>query len=171
MSDRNDPNRYLPGQLGTRILVNQSDLNQVDVPFDLGQINEVEGLLKDVRGIFTGIAEGSINVNQFDLNPVTDGVTTYAPKTASPLNATPGTSHGQVLAAKENRSELYIQNLSTGVLFVKLGAEATSDSFNFVLAGNTYNTAGDGGSVFDQGYTGVVSVTGGFPAKFIAWDR
>lgn len=171
MSDRNDPNRYLEGQLGTRILVNQSDLNQTDVPFDLGQINEVEGLLKDVRGLLTGITNGSINVNQFDLSPITDGVSTYAPKTNSPSNFSPLGAHGQILAPNEDRKEFYVQNLGTGVVYLKLGANATTTSFNFLLAGNTVANLGDGGSVFDQGYTGAVTTTGSVPPSFLAWER
>ena len=74
------------------------------------------------------------------------------------------------MAANENRLELFVQNLATGALYVKYGISASDTSFNFVLAGNSYSNAGDGGSLSDQAYTGVVSVSGATP-NYISWER
>jgi hypothetical protein len=66
---------------------------------------------------------------------------------------------------------LFVQNLDTGVLYVKYGLGANASSFNFVLAGNTSTNAGDGGSLNDQGYVGNVSVSGEVTPRYISWER
>lgn len=79
-------------------------------------------------------------------------------------------SNGTVLAANSDREELFIQNLQSGVLYVKYGTSANSTSFNFVLAAATASGAGDGGSLSDLNYTGVVSVSG-VNSNYISWER
>ena len=88
-------------------------------------------------------------------------------------NFTISGTNGTVLLANANREELYVQNLATGALYVKYGASAHSSSFNFVLAGNTTANAGDGGSLSDLNYTGLVSVSGANAStpSYIAWER
>lgn len=85
-------------------------------------------------------------------------------------NHSPATSFGTILNANTNREELYVQNLSTEMLYVKYGANASTGSFNFVLAGNSKHHGGDGGSLSDLNYTGIVSVTG-TSLQYIAWER
>jgi len=93
---------------------------------------------------------------------------------ATPLdtisNFTVSGTNGTVLEANANREELYIQNLSTSHLHVKYGASAAGNSFNFVLASSTASGGGDGGSLSDLNYTGVVSVSGVSP-NYICWER
>lgn len=82
-------------------------------------------------------------------------------------------ANGTVLLANADREELYIQNLATGALYVKYGAGAHSSSYNFVLAANTAANAGDGGSLSDLNYSGVVSVSGAnsLAPSYIVWER
>jgi len=88
-------------------------------------------------------------------------------------NFTISGSNGIVLNANENREELYLQNLATGALYVKYGSSASNTSFNFVLAGNTTANAGDGGSLSDLNYTGIVSASGANNStpSYISWER
>jgi len=85
-------------------------------------------------------------------------------------NFTPSGTNGTVLQPNANREELFIQNLQSGNLYVKYGASANSNSFNFVLASSTASGGGDGGSLSDLNYTGVVSVSGASP-NYICWER
>lgn len=82
-------------------------------------------------------------------------------------------TNGVILNSNQNREELFVQNLATGALYVKYGPSASSDSFNFVLSANTTANAGDGGSLSDLNYTGIVSVSGAnqITPRFISWER
>jgi hypothetical protein len=91
-------------------------------------------------------------------------------KGATISNFTPSSANGTALQANANREELFVQNLATGQLYVKYGTSAASNSFNFVLAGNSFANAGDGGSLSDLNYTGVVSASGLNPS-YICWER
>jgi hypothetical protein len=53
---------------------------------------------------------------------------------------------------------------------VKYGTSAASNSFNFVLASSTASGGGDGGSLSDLNYAGIVSVSGVSP-NYICWER
>jgi len=85
-------------------------------------------------------------------------------------NFTPSVTNGTVLQTNGNREELFVQNLQSGNLYVKYGTSAASNSFNFVLASSTASGVGDGGSLSDLNYTGIVSVSG-FNASYICWER
>jgi len=100
------------------------------------------------------------------LDDVTSKGSTISNFTSSGVN-------GIALFANENREELYVQNLATGALFIKYGSGAYSSSFNFILAGNTAANAGDGGSLSDLNYTGIVSASGANNAtpNYIVWER
>ena len=80
-------------------------------------------------------------------------------------------SNGTILDLNSSRRELFVQNLDTGVLYIKYGSGAGASSFNFVLASNSSTNAGDGGSLNDQGYVGVVSVSGLVTPRYISWQR
>ena len=67
--------------------------------------------------------------------------------------------------------QLYIQNLDTGVLYVKYGLNANASDFNFVLAKNTVTNAGDGGILNNENYVGDVSVSGLVTPRYISWER
>lgn len=114
--------------------------------------------------------QGTI-VFQADLTQQFDAVTTFPEQSTGINNYTVGTSNTKVLNYNEYRRELFIQNLATGQLFVKYGSSAASDSsFNFVLAGSSFQDAGDGGSLSDQAYVGDVNVYSQTP-RYIAWER
>lgn len=112
-------------------------------------------------------------VFQADLSPQFDGVQTFPEQSSIISNSGPSGINGLILPANSYRRELYIQNLATGALFVKYGLGAHSSSFNFILAGNTFSNAGDGGSLSDQSYIGNVSVSGSndLTPNYIAWER
>jgi hypothetical protein len=114
--------------------------------------------------------QGTI-VFQADLSQQFDAVTTFPEQSTGISNFTASGSNGLVLPANSYRRELYIQNLDTGVLYVKYGLTANSSSFNFVLAANTSTNAGDGGSLNDQSYVGPVSVSGLTNVRYIGWER
>lgn len=119
-----------------------------------------------------GGVQGTI-VFQADLSPQFDGVQTFPEQSSIISNSGPSGVNGLILPANSYRRELYIQNLATGALFVKYGLNAHRSSFNFILAGNTFNNAGDGGSLSDQSYIGDVSVSGANAStpSYIAWER
>jgi hypothetical protein len=95
----------------------------------------------------------------------------YDANPADPIsNFTPSGTNGTVLQPNANREELFIQNLSTSHLHVKYGASAAHNSCNFVLASSTNAGGGDGGSLSDLNYTGIVSVSGASP-NYICWER
>lgn len=135
-------------------------------PLDFGKLNNLE----DILIVFSG---DGINVHQDDLSSLTDFVTAVPPKKSTISNSTVSGSNGTCLQENANRQELYVQNLATGALYVKYGSSAASNSFNFVLAGNSYANGGDGGSLSDQSYTGIVSVSGAnnLTPNYIAWER
>jgi hypothetical protein len=109
-------------------------------------------------------------VYQADLNPQFDGVQTYQEQSSNISNYGPSGITGTIMQTNSYRRELYIQNLSTGALYVKYGANINPNSFNFILAKNTAINEGDGGSLSDQGYNGQVSVSG-INVRYIAWER
>jgi len=114
--------------------------------------------------------QGNI-VFQADLTQQFDAVTTFPEQSTGISNFTVSGSNGLILAQNPNRRELYVQNLDTGTLYVKYGLNATSNSFNFILAANSSTNAGDGGSLNDQSYVGNVSVSGSPTTRYISWER
>lgn len=113
-------------------------------------------------------------VHQADLSQQFDGVTTFQEQSALINNYTPSGSNGLILTSNPYRRQLYIQNLSSGVLYVKYGLNADISSFNFLLSANTFTDAGNGGSLNDQGYNGNVSVSGSAginSPRYICWER
>jgi len=122
----------------------------------------------------SGLVVYQTNLNK-DLDTVTavisGSVNTNPEKSSNISNFSRGSLNGTVLNANSDRKELYIQNLSLSSLYVKYGADASSGSFNVVLSSNTAVNAGDGGSLNDLSYTGVVSVSGVGSPNYIAWER
>lgn len=114
--------------------------------------------------------QGTI-VFQADLNQQFDSVTTFPEQSTGISNFTASGSNGTILVANSSRKELYVQNLDTGVLYVKYGLAASVSSFNFVLAANSATNAGDGGSLNDKSYFGSVSVSGLVTPRYISWER
>lgn len=85
-------------------------------------------------------------------------------------NYSPKSINGIAVSGNAFRKEFLIQNLSTEVLYVKYGENASSASFNIILPGSSDSNAGDGGVLTDLNYTGVVSVSGQ-NASYISWER
>jgi hypothetical protein len=145
-----------------------------------GILNTTSGILNDTISIDSKLfitgdpypagVQGTI-VFQADLSQQFDAVTTFPEQSTGISNFTVSGSNGTILAANSIRRELYVQNLDTGVLYVKYGLAANASSFNFVLAANSSINAGDGGTLNDQGYFGPVSVSGLSAPRYISWER
>jgi hypothetical protein len=143
-------------------------------------INNTSGILSDTSSIdnklfitgdpYPAGVQGTI-VFQADLSQQFDAVTTFPEQSTGISNFTASGSNGLILNANSSRRELRIQNLDTGVLYVKYGSGANSSSFNFILSKNTSVNAGDGGTLNDQGYFGPVSVSGLVTPRYISWER
>ena len=97
-------------------------------------------------------------------------VTIIQQKKSNISNFTVSGTNGTVLQPNANREELFVQNLQSGNLYVKYGASANSNSFNFILTSGSASGAGDGGSLSDLNYTGILSVSGVSP-NYICWER
>jgi len=164
-------------------------------PLDFGKLNNVEDVLINFSGfginvhqddlnpitdsvsvsgrlyeVISGFDTFGINVHQDDLTASTDFVTAVPERSSTISNFTRSGTNGTVLQANANRKELFAQNLQSGNLYVKYGTSASSNSFNFVLASTTASGAGDGGSLSDLNYTGIVSVSG-VNSSYICWER
>ena len=156
------------------IATNGVNVNQIDLDWEADSVS-LSGRVADILigSLVTGESLPSgLTVYQANLNKDLDDVTVYPEKHSNISNYIPsGNLIGTVLNGNADRKELYIQNLATGRLYVKYGPLASSGSFNFVLAANTAEDAGDGGSLSDQSYTGIVSVSGVNQFKYISWER
>lgn len=151
---------------GVGIDVNQDDLNYVSDSVSVSGLDLI-------KNTFVSWSSNGVDVNQDDLSFVTDSVTSVPQRSSTISNFTASGSNGTILAANSNRKDFYVQNLATGALYVKYGTSAASNSFNFILAGNTYVNGGDGGSLSDLNYTGIVSVSGAnnLTPNYISWER
>jgi hypothetical protein len=136
----------------------------------LAETTSIDGKLFITGDPYPAGVQGTI-VFQADLSQQFDAVTNFPEQSTGISNYTVGTTNTKVLDYNIYRRELFVQNLSTGTLYVKYGSNAASDSsFNFILAGCTYQDAGDGGSLNDQAYVGDVNVYSQTP-RYIAWER
>jgi len=158
------PNTYLSGILeDTNIIINNTS-------GILSESNSIDNKLFITGDPYPAGVQGTI-VFQADLSQQFDAVTTFPEQSTGISNFTVSGSNGLVLPANSYRREFFVQNLATGVLYVKYGLNANASSFNFVLAGNTSTNAGDGGSLNDEGYVGNVSVSGLANVRYISWER
>ncbi|NBP02888.1 MAG: hypothetical protein EBU90_22785 [Proteobacteria bacterium] len=150
------------------ININQIDLNWEADTVALG--GEISGAIQQAFVTGENIPPG-FTVYQANLDREFDNVSSYPEKSHTISNyTTSGNVNGIVLAANRGRRELYVQNLATGNLYIKYGSGANNLSFNFVLAANSEENAGNGGSLSDQSYTGIVSVSG-LASRYISWER
>ena len=176
---------YLSGIANAGVNVNQSDLNYITdnvsisgqalsylsgIALDFSKNNGVQTLLNALTVTGENIPSG-ITVYQANLNKDLDNISTSPIQSSTISNSTVSGSNGTIFAANQNRLELFVQNLATGALYVKYGASGNNTSFNFVLAANSASDAGDGGSLSDQAYTGIVSVSGAVGPSYICWER
>lgn len=88
---------------------------------------------------------------------------TKTPKSTTANTPSIVTSAGDVLASNASRKCWGIQNLGTNVLYVRMATGATSAIFHFALGPGQTNDDGNGGSVANDVYTGVVSIAGTSP--------
>lgn len=96
------------------------------------------------------------------------GAVSTAPAQFSTVStSTPVTADGTVftLAAAEKG---FIQNLDDAAVYVKLGASASSTSFNLVLQAGTAANDGNGGSVVIADWIGAVSIAAATGAPRVA---
>jgi hypothetical protein len=158
------PNTYLSGILeDTNIIINNTS-------GILSESNSIDNKLFITGDPYPAGVQGTI-VFQADLSQQFDAVTTFPEQSTGISNFTVSGRNGLVLPANSYRREFFVQNLDTGVLYVKYGLNANASSFNFVLAGNTSTNAGDGGSLNDESYVGNVSVSGLANVRYIGWER
>lgn len=100
---------------------------------------------------------------------VSDSVQTSPKQT----NGAPSSYEIRTSAAGVNVGQgqkVFIQNLATTALGVKLGSDASTTSVNLVLKAGTSTDDGNGGSVVIDDYIGVVStvaMTGS--ARYVMW--
>ena len=80
-----------------------------------------------------------------------------------------GVTNGTVLTQNVNRSLFFVQNLHTGILYLKLGTGASNTSFNVSLKSCTVQDDGNGGAYSDNTWVGPVSVSGVF-TRYTAWE-
>ena len=121
-------------------------------------------------GFSTQTVGGEDYVRVAPSNPLPIAGTVEPVRTNIISNYTIVTINDDVISSNSDRKELYVQNLSNNILYVKYGSAADSTSFNFILSANSVVDAGDGGILTDQNYNGLVSVSGVSP-RFIAWER
>ena len=70
------------------------------------------------------------------------------------------TTSGGTIATLALGDKVTIQNLNTSALFVKKGASAAADSYDYVLAAGDANDDGKGGVIDIKDFVGVISVYG-----------
>ena len=68
------------------------------------------------------------------------------------------TSSVTLMTASDYRKAFSVTNQGTTIVYVKLGASATSSSWHYILPGGGAADDGNGGSVSIDGYVGQVSV-------------
>jgi hypothetical protein len=158
------PNTYLSGILeDTNIIINNTS-------GILSESNSIDNKLFITGDPYPAGVQGTI-VFQADLSQQFDAVTTFPEQSTGISNFAASGSNGTILPANPYRRQLYIQNLDTGVLYVKYGLNANASSFNFVLAKNTSTNAGDGGILNNENYVGDISVSGLVTPRYISWER
>lgn len=107
-----------------------------------------------------GITGQPVNVTGYNF-PV--GATTVS-------NSTVSGSNGTVLAANSNRKSFFVQNNGTGnAIFVAYVAGASTAVRNIILKPGTAADDGLGGSLTDDIWKGIVSISGVTP-RFDAWE-
>ena len=193
MSDTVNATSYDPSEKRLSFVYN-SEISGFQ-PLDFGKLNNVEDVLINFSGfginvhqddlnpitdsvsvsgklyeIISGFDAFGVNVHQDDLSFATDSVTSVPERNSTISNYTPSGSIGTILGANSARKQLYIQNMSTSHLHVKYGASVSSNSFNFILPAANTNGGGNGGTLSDLNYTGIVSASGVSP-NYICWER
>ncbi len=101
-------------------------------------------------------------------DPATGGLRLNMGQAESPNVPAIQTVAGNALLANGDRKAWSIQNLGTNPLFVRLGPDASSTVFHYVLKAGSASDDGSGGFISgDATYRGVISVAGTSP-RFVA---
>jgi len=88
-----------------------------------------------------------------------------------PSSFTKATADGTVFTLAKGEVG-FIQNLDDAALAVKLGASASTTSFNVILQAGSAADDGKGGFIYITDYVGAVSVAAmSGTASYIAWKR
>lgn len=88
-----------------------------------------------------------------------------------PSNFAKGTADGTVFTLAKGEVG-FVQNLDDAALAVKLGASASTTSFNIMLQAGSAADDGKGGFIYITDYVGAVSVAAmSGTANYIAWKR
>lgn len=80
-----------------------------------------------------------------------------------------GTSNGTILERNVSRNLFFVQNLHTGVLYMRFGTGASNTNFNVSLKACTVQDDGNGGAYSDDTWIGPVSVSGAF-TRYTVWE-
>lgn len=92
---------------------------------------------------------------------------------ASNVPTTPTTSTTALADSAGRRIAWNIQNLDTAVLYVCLGAGASSSQYHFVLKAGSGSADGSGGSVGQENgvvYTGVITVASAGTPSYAVYE-
>ena len=122
----------------------------------------------NATGIFN--VNGLVNVGDVAITG-SPNVVAYYPGSSTVSNSTSSGANGTALSANANRLSWFVQNTSTGALYVKFGASASAVSYNMVLKGQATSGSFDGASFTDDGarWRGIVSVFSTAPS-YITWE-
>lgn len=115
---------------------------------------------------------GGLLVNQGALDSTQDTVTIVQSGKTIVSNDGISGANGIALAANTSRNAWFMQNVGTGLLYVRYSTGAASlSAYNFVLKAASSLDNADGGSWSDAGgyYKGAVSVSGTFP-RYTVWE-
>lgn len=109
----------------------------------------------DASSVAIPLAAGSAAIGTVEV--------TKTPKSSSANTPAIVTSTGDVLASNASRKCWGITNLGTNTLYVRMATGASTSVFHFALGPGQVNDDGNGGSVANDVYTGVVSIAGTSP--------
>jgi hypothetical protein len=102
-----------------------------------------------------------MTANSSQINKLQPSVISTEQSRSSITNTPNLISSGPIAApANVNRKSILIQNHSTSPLYIRFGADATTSVFHAILKGCSTQDDGTGGSIYNDEYTGVVSVAG-----------
>jgi len=78
------------------------------------------------------------------------------------------TGNGAIFPA-QSRNLVYVQNLSTNVLYIALSGTASPSNYSLVLGGGNSSGDGSGGIFTSDSFYGTISVSGSSPS-YLAWE-
>ena len=112
---------------------------------------------------------GKVGIDQSTPGTTNNVEVSKLPKAATANTPAIQTSSGDMISSNTSRKAWGVQNLGTNPIFVRMGTGASSTLFHFCLKGGTANDDGQGSSIQDDMFTGVVSVSGTSP-RFVVYE-